>query len=1062
MRVIRSARHAAKRDMRRARRAGSRAGAAKAPWPSTIGRFKRRGLDVLGSPAGLLLGTATLTALMLWSTYWVRAGAGRSLASNGFLTTLWQVQAAAVSLALALAVFVFGLFPRSGKRVSYRAFLRRTSARPVIAWGISSLLLDGIVLLGFGHQVPNTPGTSDGHGWAVTVACAVGLVSIASIALLFGRTIGAIDPVAGKTALSVDRNVVIGEALREDLLSQFAYDALEEPAKRLGYEFVPSYRDGERVYSPPSDRVVRDVSRRRLAAIGRAAQRGSRALPQVHAWPGQRLAASSPMVTFDPATPWADRLRARHCVRLSRARRDESTELLDALHADVLDHIRADRPIDARDGLATVTDMLRLAWQADLAHTRSPQAVSLARLVIFTTRGFKDQIIRRLTTVVRAGAVSSDEQIRNQTARLPRDLAALALQAHAAESVRACLTLYPRIYEAVISEVTGGGQIAIPASGIGRRRIAEVFESALSFTNADLHEALSRTRKTRSTQRAVGAASFDTDAAVFVIEQAPAANTVILAMLRQALAFGDVLTLQRVVPNWAPQDADWLSHELQSPTTGDAGEAALAALTQALNEERRALAGMKLRLLRSALGLEAQRASDATLAAEALGSALTGPDPAVATVLDSLEAETFWAGLSAAVDQADQDLFPPARDNEVRPDGWHMSGFKSQDPGLAETFVRAALARPHLVVGGEADPDYAQDHAITFIEAARKLAIHLPWAKRYGVAGDAESLSSDLISRMQKAAARARRRAAQQSLGLTLPEPQTLREVVASQYTAQEVVIRLLAWAARPPLIQIPFTGNALAFGQFYERRDLADADPGSLKHATMQMANGLAHGSIGELIATVSTRTTIRNVPSERIGERVRLAIAALRRARCGVPGLDASAAGIVVFVPNQLATADLLAVTDRARDRQRTGPGNGPSPRERMLTRLGFDAPQLQWCLLGLIDDVPVVRTTTTKTVVVLDLAYGVECRTNAGPGTQQANLVNITLTTESEESARKRSSPGPLRVNPPADEALDDTAEDRITTLMTRVFVEMELAVSFTAAPNVGVRILAITGP
>ena len=1056
--AIRSARRAATRDMRRARRAGSRSGAAKAPWPSAVGRLKRRGLDVLGSPAGLLLGTAVLTALMVWSTYWVRAGVGRRLANNGFLTTLWQVQAAAVSLALALAVFVFGLFPRSGKRVSYRAFLRRSSARPVIAWGISSLLLDGIVLLGFGHQEPNAPGTSDGHGWAVTVACAVGLVSIASIALLFGRTIGAIDPVAGQTALSTDRNAVIGEALRKDLLSQFAYDALQEPAERLGYEFAPSYRDGARVYSPPSDRVVRDVSRRQLAAIARGARRGNRALPQVHVWPGQRLAASAPMVTIDPATPWADRLRARHCVRLRRARRDESTELLDSLHADVLEHIRADRPIDARDGLATATEMLRLAWQADLAHPHAPQKTSLARLVLFTTRGFKDQVIRRLTTVVRAGAVSSDEQIRDQTARLPRDLAGLALQARATESVRACLTLYPRIYEAVISDVTNAGRLAIPASGIGRRRIAEVFESALSFTSADLHEALSRARRTRSAPAGAGAASVDADAALFAIGQAPAANTVILAMLRQALAFGDALTLQRVVPNWTPQDADWLVQELQEPMTGDAGEAAFAELTQALAEERRALAGMKLRLLRSALGFEAQQASDAPLTTEPPHSASTGPDPAVATVLDSLEPATFWTGLSAAADQADQDLFPPARDDEVRPDGWHMSGFRGQNPGLAETFVRAALARPDLLAGGEADPDYAKDHATAFIEAARKLAIHLPWAERYGRAGDAQGLSSDLIGRMQHAAVRARRRAARQTLDLPLPAPETLREAVARQYAAQEVVIRLFAWAARPPLIEIPYTGTAFAFGQFHERRDLADGGPGRLEHTATQMASGLAHGSIGELIDAVSHRAVARSAPSERIGERVRLAISALRRARRGVPSLEASAIGIVVFAPNQLAIADLLAVTDRARDRGRPP---GPSPRARMLTRLGFDTPHLEWCLLGIVDGVPVVRTTRAEAVVVLDLAYGVECRANAGPGEQQTNLVNLTLTPESEESARERLAPRLLGVNPPTDEALDDAAEERITMLMTRVCVEMELAISFTVAAKVGVRILAVTG-
>ena len=1062
MKLIRSARRTAKRNMHQARQVGAGTEAPRPPWPSAARRAIRRGLDAIGSPAGLLLSACALTAFMIWATYWAHPSTGRKLANNGFLMTLWQVQAAAVSLALALAVFVFGLFPRSGNRVSYRTFLRRSSARPVIAWGIASLLLDGIVLLGFGHQEPNTPGSSDGHGWAVTVASAVGLASIASIALLFGRTIGAIDPVAGASALTDDRHTVIGEALRSDLLAEFAYGVMEQCVERFHYEFIPGYyRSGRRVSSTPSGGVVHNISLRRLNAIGKHALEHGRSLPQIHVWPGQRLVAAVPLVTIDPATPLRDRLRARRCVRLRQVKRDEATELLDALYSDVLEYIRADRPVDALAGMTAMTEMLQLAWQADQAHPRATTTMSLSRLAVFSTRGFKDQVTSRLNSVVRAGAVSSDEQIRNHTAQYPRQLAASALHAHAAESVRACLALYPRLYEAVISDVTDAGRLPIPSAGVGRQRITRIFNAVLSFPSADVLMSLDQARRTLPNQEGSPWASFELDAAVFAVEQACTANTVILAMLRQALAFGDVLTIERVVPKWEPPHADWLQHELQAPTAGDAGEAVFAGLEQALNEQREALTGMKLRLLRSALQLEAQETLGASTEGEPGLKAPTDPDPAVAAVLDSLEPGTFWSGITAAASQVNQDIFPVAQDDEVRPDGWHMSGFAVEGPGLADTCVRAALARPQLTTVGDPDPDYARANATQFIEAARKLADHVTWAQLYGTPANAQTLSDDLITRMQRAGAVARRREAERAVAVPLPDPELLRKLIAQQYAAQEILTRLFAWAGRPLLIEVPFTSTPLSVVQFYDRSELTVTDEGRLKHTVDTLAAGLTLASIGLLAAEVATQTTVRTVAPEHVSDRVVLAIAALRRYRTLKLGKDAAAPGIVVLVPaDKSGLADLLDVRDRARDRHPSAPGASPSAREQMLAQLGFDNPQLEWHLLGTIQGVPVVRINSLEAVFVVDLAHGVECRANASLEAQESQLSAVRLTPESEQSARERFTPvQPGETSESESEAALNAIEEQITRLMTQVEVTMDLAMSLTVSPAAGVRVLAI---
>ena len=76
-----------------------------------------------------------------------------SAATTILLASIWQVQAASVGLVFALAVFVFGLLQGRG-RLAYREFLRRTGALPLATFNVASLLFNGLVLLGLGHQAP--------------------------------------------------------------------------------------------------------------------------------------------------------------------------------------------------------------------------------------------------------------------------------------------------------------------------------------------------------------------------------------------------------------------------------------------------------------------------------------------------------------------------------------------------------------------------------------------------------------------------------------------------------------------------------------------------------------------------------------------------------------------------------------------------------------------------------------------------------------------------------------------------------------------------------------------
>ena len=138
-------------------------------------------------------------------------------ATTSLLSVLWQVQATSVGLVFTVVVFVFGLLPQGRGGLTYREFLRRTWALPLTMFNVASLLFNGIVLLGVGHQVQPV-GTIPGHGWAVTLASVAALASIATIVALLVRTVRAINPA---TAADVEREyqrVTVALAARDELI----------------------------------------------------------------------------------------------------------------------------------------------------------------------------------------------------------------------------------------------------------------------------------------------------------------------------------------------------------------------------------------------------------------------------------------------------------------------------------------------------------------------------------------------------------------------------------------------------------------------------------------------------------------------------------------------------------------------------------------------------------------------------------------------------------------------------------------------------------------------------
>jgi hypothetical protein len=216
---MRSVRRTAKRALRKERRKAWRSSGVRPPWPGLRGRLRWSAVARNPSVAGLLAVLAFWVAIFTVLSLLLPGQRGISAATTSSLSVLWQVQATSVGLVLVLVVFVFGLLPQGRGRLTYREFLRRTEALPLTTFNMASLLFNGMVLLGIGHQVPRI-GTTPGHGWAVTVASVVALVSIGTIVVILARALRAINPETQANVQREYQRAAVALAARDELLER--------------------------------------------------------------------------------------------------------------------------------------------------------------------------------------------------------------------------------------------------------------------------------------------------------------------------------------------------------------------------------------------------------------------------------------------------------------------------------------------------------------------------------------------------------------------------------------------------------------------------------------------------------------------------------------------------------------------------------------------------------------------------------------------------------------------------------------------------------------------------
>ncbi len=441
--------------------------------------------------ARLLIYLAALVAVFVGISLVGRASAGISAATSSSLQVLWQVQAASVGLVVTLVVFVFGLLPAGSRgMLTYRQFLRRTHAVELTLFDVGSLLFIGLVLLGVGHQVPSTT-ASGAHGWALTVATIAALVSIASIVVLLAWTVRALDPAENEAVRTEYRRCVLAQEVRREIRERVSLTVTSRLSMAGVIEFSPAFLwpGGKVTTGGSGSRVVRDVSVWRLRLLGWHASRAGLGQPVLRVWPGRVVPPSAPLLTIDLSSGSPARWWARGCIRTSGVPVDQLTPALDTLHAETLDDIRADRPVEATAGMRRLADLCAVIWQAYAAYGLAYDHD--ARRAFYPYRPtIGERLMDLLDDELRAAAASRDDKIRWDASALPRHLAGEALAERASLTVQQSLGMLLSVYSAAASDLTDDGRNALPPTRTARARVQSPFQSLLSFTHSDLAYAI--------------------------------------------------------------------------------------------------------------------------------------------------------------------------------------------------------------------------------------------------------------------------------------------------------------------------------------------------------------------------------------------------------------------------------------------------------------------------------------------------------------------------------------------------------------------------------------------
>jgi hypothetical protein len=273
---------------------------------------------------------------------------------------LWQVEAAAFALSLAIVIFAFQAIYATRLRGSLRQFAEETYLFPIFYVGAASLGLDALVLLGAGSGAP--------RGWAATWAALWGAINLILLALLFVLTLRAVEPAAVRRGRIERGRREARAAAEEVIVERVAARILQSECNRVGLVYSPLFppkpSPGDVVVRPRRAGRVMDITLRPLRRVAKTAARFHASQPRLTAELGSAVDDSSTLMRVDPVALHIPATHLSRAFRIGRVLRASLPESIEQLHEEALEAIAAGSPKRYRDVADAYREMLLGAEEA--------------------------------------------------------------------------------------------------------------------------------------------------------------------------------------------------------------------------------------------------------------------------------------------------------------------------------------------------------------------------------------------------------------------------------------------------------------------------------------------------------------------------------------------------------------------------------------------------------------------------------------------------------------------------------------------------------------------------
>jgi len=374
---------------------------------------------------------------------------------------LWQVQAAALALSLAVVIFVFEAVYSARPRPSIRDLAEGVGLPAIFYAGLIGLGLTGMVLLGVGSGAPG--------GWAATWAVLWAALSGAMLIRLFVVMLRDIEPDALYARWLARLHARVIETIDGEIFERIAGNLLSDECARVGVKFEPLFGglDESQLVDVPASRggIVRDVNLHRIAKAGRLSveldvgRANGKESPAVFVYLGSRVAEGQSVMRVARVVGNLVPLRGAFNVV-----KPDSGIALDAglteLHDEAIRLIREGSP-GAYSRINEVYEELLLAPPVTWSRYGERFGHEAARGMHLFQFTLLDRVERRLREELELAVLSPSREIGHDALNLPLSVAFRTIDLRAIGLAARMLQLLVAVQHALIRSPSGDQRTAL-------------------------------------------------------------------------------------------------------------------------------------------------------------------------------------------------------------------------------------------------------------------------------------------------------------------------------------------------------------------------------------------------------------------------------------------------------------------------------------------------------------------------------------------------------------------------------------------------------------------------